>query len=191
MQGPNCMTYNALISRHRSITAVVLVFLASSLSGCGLLQKFGILSGPEIPPAPAIEIPVPLSEQPLELQLTVTASSDLNPDTQSRPSPVQLRVFLTDGKSELTGKSFEEVFDIGGNAIQPRPLATITLRPGQSRDLVLPANKTLTTLIVAAAYRDPYQAIWLGSAVLPAADNVSATATLSTAVVTINDIHTN
>lgn len=74
---------------------------------------------------------------------------------------------------------------MAGNVIEPRPLATVTLRPGQVKELILPANKTLTLLAIAAAYRDPYQSIWMASAVVTPQDTVSATALLSAQRVTI------
>jgi len=156
-------------------------------SGCSILQKVGILSSPEPAkfelPAPA---PVPLSEQPYDLKLILSASDDLNPDTQSRPSPVQVRLFLTEPQSEISSKSFEEVFDFAGNVMEPRPLATVTMRPGEAKTVVLPAMKSQTLLVVAAAYRDPYQSIWSALAEITPLDTVNASATIGSALVTIN-----
>lgn len=172
----------AVITRNRRMIGAIAV--SGLLSGCGLLQKVGILPKPPEPP-PAVEAPVPLAEQPYELKLSLEATEAVNPDSQSRPSPIQVRIFLTDGASEIASKTFEEVFDMGGNVIEPRPLATVTLRPGQVKELTLPANKTQTLLAIAAAYRDPYQSIWMASAVVTPQDTVSAAASLSAQRVTI------
>lgn len=159
----------------------VVVFMACSLmSGCGLLQKTGILPAAEAPAPP------PLSSQPYELHLRLSASSDLNPDTHSRPSPVQVRVFVTEGQSEIANKEFEEMFDFAGNFMDPRPLSTVTLRPGQTRDIVLPANKSQSLLVIAVAFRDPYQALWKAAARVSPSDTVKASATISATTVTID-----
>ncbi len=163
---------------------VTILAVTSLLAGCGLLQKVGILSTPEPPEVPP-PVPISLSQQPFELHLTLSASSDLNPDTQSRPSPVQVRVFITEAQSEIGSKGFEEMFDYSGNFMDPRPLSTVTLRPGQTKDLVLPAYKSQSMLVVAVAYRDPFQSLWKAVAMLSPQDIVSASATIGAATITI------
>ena len=170
---------------HRSLLLCTVV-LSSVLSGCGLLQKVGLLSGPPVVPPAAIDIPVPLAEQPSQLMLTLSAASDVNPDSQLRPSPIQVRIFVTDSQSEIASQGFDAVFDIGGTLIEPRPLATVTLRPGQVKELVLPTNKSQTRLAIAAAYRDPFQSIWITTTPITAQDTVRASATLAAQSVTIN-----
>lgn len=165
---------------------VGITLAASLLSGCGVLEKVGILSGPEAPAIAAPPAPIPLSQQPYELTLRLTATADLNPDTQSRPSPVQVRIFLMAPQADLESKEFAEIFDLNGQVMEPRPLATVTLRPGQTRDVVLPANKTQSMLLVAAAYRDPYQAVWKSIATVTPSDSAAALATIGANNVSIN-----
>jgi type VI secretion system VasD/TssJ family lipoprotein len=164
---------------------VGIVMAASLLSGCGVLEKVGILSGSEAP-ITAPPAPIPLSEQPYELNLRLTAGNDLNPDTQSRPSPVQVRIFLMAPQADVNSKEFAEVFDFDGQFMEPRPLSTVTLRPGQTRDVILPANKSQSMLVVAAAYRDPYQALWKAIATVTPSDTAAALATIGANSVTIN-----
>ena len=171
------VTLTCTVMRFATIVAVT-----SLLAGCGLLQKVGILSTPEPPEVP---VSIPLSQQPYELHLRLSASSDLNPDTQSRPSPVQVRVFITEAQSEIGNKGFEEMFDYSGNFMDPRPLSTVTLRPGQTKDLVLPAYKSQSVLVVAVAYRDPFQSLWKAVATLSPQDIVSASATIGETTITI------
>lgn len=177
MQGHRTIKIKTSICHEKTALALSFVLIASLLSGCSLLQKFGILSEPAS---------VPLSSQVYEIHLKLTASADSNPDVKSRPSPIQVRVFIADPQSAIATKSFEEIFDYAGTTMEPRPLATITLRPGQTKDLVLPANKTQTQLVIAAAYRDPYQALWIAQAVVAPEDIVSASATIGSTIVTIN-----
>lgn len=175
MQGQRTIRIKPSAGRDRTILALFLLLVTSLLSGCGLLQKAGVLPDP-----------APLSDQAYEIHLELTATADSNPDAQSRPSPVQVRVFIAEPQSELATKSFEEIFEFSDNVMDPRPLATITLRPGQTKNLVLPANKAQTHLVIAAAYRDPYQSLWLAQAVVTPEDTVSASASIGAAAVTIN-----
>lgn len=164
---------------------VAITLAASLLAGCGVLEKVGLLSTPE--PAPkALAVPVPLSEQPYELNLRVTASTDLNPDTQSRPSPVQVRIFLMTPQADINSKEFAEVFDFDGQLMTPRPLSTMTLRPGQTRDVILSAKKTESTLMIAVAYRDPYQAVWKSITTVSPSDTATALATIGANRITID-----
>lgn len=178
-----------IIRRHTITIAkriVGLTLAASLLSGCGVLEKVGILSGPEAPAIAAPPAPIPLSQQPYELTLRLTTSDDLNPDTQSRPSPVQVRIFLMAPQADLENKEFAEIFDFDGQIMEPRPASTLTLRPGQTRDVVLPANKSQSMLVVAVAYRDPYQAVWKAIAIVTPSDTAAAIATIGADTVTIN-----
>lgn len=159
--------------------------LLSLLTGCGVLQKVGILKkAPEEPTRASA--PLPLSEQPYSVELTLVASDQLNPDPQSRPSPVQVRVFLAEAQSEIGSSSFEELFDYAGNVMEPRPLAILLLRPGQTHNLSLPANKAQTLLVVAAAFHDPYQSLWKAAALISPQDIVRVEAGIDAASVTIN-----
>lgn len=171
----------------RFFTLAIVGVSGSTIAGCSLLQKFRILSKPETPAQPApVPVPVPLAEQPYTLNLRLLASSDLNPDAQSRPSPVQVRVFLMQPQADIANKGFEELFDYAGNFMEPRPMTTLTLQPDQTRDIVVPANKTQTMLVIAAAYRDPYQAFWKAIARIEPADEVSASVNIGASAVTIN-----
>ena len=166
------------------IAPMILILASSLLTGCGLLQKIGILSAPDAPVVQAPP-PPPLSEQPYQLNLRLSASADLNPDTQSRPSPVQVRIFVTEAQSELGDKGFEEIFDFAEDSIDPRPLTTMTVRPGQTKNIVLPANKSQSLVVIAAAYRDPFQTLWKATASVAPMDAVYLSATLSANAVAI------
>jgi len=136
------------------------------LSGCSLLQSVGIL--PESDDAAASAV-----EQTYTLELSIVASKDLNPDARSVPSPVQVRVFLMEPSDDIRSISFEELFDYAGNMMEPRPLTTLVIQPGETTDIVLQAPTSRPTLVIAAAYRDPYQALW------KAVDTVVPSATVS------------
>jgi len=157
---------------------VVMTLSAGSLSGCSLLQKFGIIAAPADP--------IPLSEQPYTLNLRLLASSGLNPDSQSRPSPVQVRIFVMQPQVDIVDKAFEEMFDYAENVMDPRPLITLTLQPGQKKNVSLSANKSQSMLVVAAAYRDPYQSLWNAVATIEPTDDTAMSATIGATTVTLH-----
>lgn len=161
-----------------SLKLMAIALAASMLLGCSALEKVGILSGPEAPVIVTPPVAIPLSEQPYELNLRLSASVDMNPDTELRPSPVQVRIFLLPPQADISEKSFEEFFDFDNQLMEPRPVLTVTLRPGETKNVILPANKSQSMLAVAAAYRDPYQAIWKDITTLSPSDTVVALATI-------------
>jgi len=130
-----------------------LLFSSLLLAGCGLFSKATPL------PAPVLE--TPLTQAPIALSLTINVDKDVNEDSNGRPSPVRLRAFLVEQDVELVDKPFNEIFDFGGTEIDPRPSANIVLKPGAQEKLILYGNKSQTKLVLAAGYREPYQAIWI------------------------------
>jgi type VI secretion system VasD/TssJ family lipoprotein len=89
-------------------------------------------------------------------------------------------------QADINDKGFEEMFDYSGNFMDPRPLSTVTVRPGETKDIVLPANKSQSMLVIAAAFRDPYQSLWKAVATITPADTVAATASITATTITIN-----
>lgn len=164
---------------------VLMAVLATTLTGCSVLQKIGLLPAPVAAPPP-IPVPVPLSEQPYTLNLRLLASSGLNPDSQSRPSPVQIRVFIMQPQADIADKEFEVMFDYAGNVMEPRPATTLTLQPGQKKSIALSANKSQSMLVVAAAYREPYQSLWNAMTTIEPNDEVSVSARIGATAVTLH-----
>ena len=133
----------------------LLCCLIPALSGCSLLSSVGLLPGDEPPPAVAATY---------ALTLTLEADAQLNPNLNGSPAPLRVRVFVVESSSELDTRSFEEMFDYGDFEIDPRPVASVTLRPGQVQSLAFTPQRSQTRLLVAAAWRDPYQSVWLADA---------------------------
>lgn len=168
-------------SPRASVSAFLLCVLVLTISGCSLLQKTGLL------PKPAkVPVPVAAVEKPWQLQLDISGAQQLNPDTRSRPSPVQLRIFMSDGQSGINEMSFEQLFAAAGSEAPVSPLATVMLQPGQQRQLNLTVERSQTRLIIAAAFRDPYQTRWRAAADIQPLDIVSVQAHVDAGSVTIS-----
>lgn len=155
------------------ITLPLIAMLSIMLSGCGLFQKAGIAK------------PTPLEDQPYTLNLRLSASETANPNNQGRPSPLLVRVFMSAPDPEINSSTFEKVFDLNNQTMNPRPMQAITIRPGEVRDVVLQLNKSQTQLMIAAAYRDPHQAIWKAAAIISPTKTVNASATLGDTQISI------
>jgi|GEM_PF-2416038 len=177
--------WRKLISIQLLRTTTVVFVLVSTLTGCGLIksagQSLGLLSAPAAPG----EAAPPASEQPYQITLNLQGTSNMNPNTNRRASPAQVRLFVTDPAAKVAEKSFEEVFDYSGNIMKPRPLREVTVRPGENLSIDLPAMKSDTRLVVAVAFREPYQSIWMAQADIVPLDSVIATATVDADRVTI------
>ena len=157
------------------------------LNGCGifngLLEKVGLAS--PAPDAAVPAIPIPLSEQPYEVALTIIASDDINPDVQARPSPAKTRIFLTTPDVDLKAMPIEKIFELGDLQMEQKPAATITLRPGTQSNIKLNGNKSQTRLTIAVAYREPYRTQWIESKTIDNADRVNISVRVTSLAVKI------
>jgi len=96
------------------------------------------------------------------LELRITTSSDVNPDIESRPSPIVLHVIqLTDEVSFDQANYFELTRDdataLGSDAISK---TEIVLTPGDARSLPIELSPLTAYLGVVAGYRDIDNSVW-------------------------------
>ncbi len=125
-----------------------LLLLAAALSGCAATES---------------KLPVPY-------ELAFDAGSDVNPDSQGRPSPVQITVY------ELTSTSAFQSTDyfalqadarkaLGGDLLETQQL---TLHPGTAETLRRPGHVGAKALGIVAGYRDLDGSQWRMLIDLPA-----------------------
>ncbi|MEE9318993.1 MAG: type VI secretion system lipoprotein TssJ [Granulosicoccus sp.] len=167
---------------------LILLFLsliAFSLTGCGLLQKIGILPSPPESVVPALE--VPLSQQTMITTLEITAEVNINLDTNSRPSPVKVRVFLTEPGIDLKSHTIEDIFELSGTELSATPRATTVIRPGASTSMTLTGVKSETQLSIAVAYREPYKTQWIVTHQMKSNDSVQISARITEFEVSFNN----
>jgi type VI secretion system protein VasD len=104
------------------------------------------------------------------LSIRVTAASDVNPDLQSRPSPVILHLLELSAVDAFNRASFFELTGnaaaaLGGNMLSQ---TEIVLTPGSSKESVLDLNPQAAFLGFVVAYRDIDNARWrLSQPVIP------------------------
>jgi len=106
------------------------------------------------------------------LEVRITATTDINPDLQSRPSPVILHMLELSAIDEFNRASFFELTEndaaaLGGDLLN---MTEIILTPGSSTQRVLDLGERAAYLGFVVAYRDIDNARWrLSQEVVPGA----------------------
>lgn len=96
------------------------------------------------------------------LTVQITASSDVNPDLQSRPSPVVLHLLELSSIDEFNRASFFELTEnaaavLGGDMLSK---TEIILTPGSSRESILDLGEGVAYIGLVVGYRDIDNARW-------------------------------
>ena len=129
---------NSLVYHHL-IRVVIIAALGFSLVSCGS---------------------APPKKHGLEIRLSATA--DVNPDSQMRPSPVILHVLeLTSidefNRADYSALTTDDASALGGDVLNK---TEVTLKPGDSRTMPLQLGDQIAYLGFVAAYRDIDNARW-------------------------------
>ena len=100
--------------------------------------------------------------KPVATQATLSASADVNPDSEGRPSPVVVRIYQLKGDAEFNDAGFFALFDnekatLGENLIMRDER---TLFPGQKAPFNVALSPDARFLGVVAAYRDIRSSRW-------------------------------
>lgn len=100
--------------------------------------------------------------KPVQTQATLIASTDVNPDSEGRPSPVVVRIYQLRGDAEFNDAGFFALFDneqaaLGSSLIMRDER---TLFPGQRAPLSVALAPDARFLGVVAAYRDIRSSRW-------------------------------
>jgi type VI secretion system protein VasD len=121
-----------------TLTTVVTTLL---LAGCTTLSPFSTMT---------------------KLALTLTASDQLNPDLNGRPSPVVVRLFELRHPVAFENSDFFSLYERARETLSPDLLSSeeLELRPGETVELKLDIAGGGRYVGVVAAYRDLPQARW-------------------------------
>jgi type VI secretion system protein VasD len=121
------------------LTAACLAVLGSLLASCG---------GPS----------------PTRLAMTVSASGQLNPNSDDQPSPAVVRIYDLKSQTAFLGASFDDLF-YNGTATLGRDLLAekqLNMVPGQTLTLKEVAAPGTAFVGVVAGFRAPQGADWRG-----------------------------
>jgi type VI secretion system protein VasD len=97
-----------------------------------------------------------------QIQLTVTAAADVNPDAHNRPSPVSARVYALKSSTIFESADFFSLYDkdtatLGQDVIRQEELL---LRPGDNKSIDMTLPPEARVLAVLVAFRDLEHARW-------------------------------
>jgi len=94
--------------------------------------------------------------------LQISATADVNPDLQGRPSPIILHVLELNSEEQFNRLDYMSLTQSSGAALGPDLLGKtrLVLSPGDNRNLPLELNPQTTFIGLVAGYRDIDNAAW-------------------------------
>lgn len=97
-----------------------------------------------------------------KLNLKLTASDQLNPDLNGRPSPIVVRLFELKHPVAFENADFFSLYERAKESLAPDMVATeeLELRPGQTVELKLSVEEGSRYVGILAAYRDLPETRW-------------------------------
>lgn len=135
---------NALNSRGKT----VLKSLSVTLLSLALLGLFSACAGG------------PPKREALDMQITATA--DVNPDMQGRPSPVILHIMELNSTEQFNRLDYMSLTQPSGAALGAELLGKnqVVLQPGETKALPMELNPMTSGIGLIAGYRDIDNATW-------------------------------
>jgi type VI secretion system protein VasD len=96
------------------------------------------------------------------LGLTISATADVNPDMQGRPSPIILHIMELNSSEQFNRLDYMGLTQPSGSALGAELLGKnqVILQPGESKTLPLELNPMTTVIGLVAGYRDIDNAVW-------------------------------
>jgi type VI secretion system protein VasD len=115
-----------------------------------------------------------------EVGLQISATADVNPDLQGRPSPIILHVLELNSEEQFNRLDYVSLTQSSGAALGPDLLGKtrLILSPGDSRQLPLELNPQTTFIGLVAGYRDIDNAAWRTSIPIAQGDTKGISITL-------------
>ncbi len=100
--------------------------------------------------------------KPESIGIQISATNDVNPDLQGRPSPVILHVIELNSEEQFNRLDYTSLTQPSGAALGQDLLGKtrLTLSPGDSQQLPLELNPQTTFIGLVAGFRDIDNAIW-------------------------------
>ena len=93
--------------------------------------------------------------------VNIFARDIINPSPDGSPSPVQVRVFVTDDQAPFDDVTFEQVFEFNGQRFDLKPKFTGTLKPGSVDSVAFELLPEQSIIAIAVAFRDIGRTEWL------------------------------
>jgi type VI secretion system protein VasD len=96
------------------------------------------------------------------LGIQISATADVNPDMQGRPSPIILYIMELSSTEQFSTLDYMSLTQPSGTALGSNMLSKnqMVLQPGESKPLPLELNPLTTAIGFVAGYRDIDNAVW-------------------------------
>ena len=109
--------------------------------------------------------------EPVKLDLSIIASSGVNPDDQKRAAPIVVRIYELKNADAFNQADFYSLQDKDKTVLNDDLVQRdqFQLRPGEQKAIRREADQSTNTLGVLAAYRDLPNAVWRATWPLPPA----------------------
>jgi type VI secretion system protein VasD len=141
---PLTVVFDRLAAAQRSLTRLAVTVGVLGLAACA--------SPPPPPPPPVVS----------EIQLSVIAGADVNPDARKRASPVTVRIYALKSAAPFEAADFFSLFEkdtatLGSELVQREEFL---MRPGDQKALPMKFGPEVKAIGVMVAYRDLERARW-------------------------------
>jgi type VI secretion system protein VasD len=141
------------------------------LPGTAALALLAALAGCSPPPPPP----------PTVVNLTLTATQDVNPNASGQAAPVAVRVYQLDSTNAFDNAEFFPLFNDDKTALKTTLVARddYILAPGTTKTVTLNPKDQVTDLGIFAGYQNFQQAKWRADVPVPAHKTTSVTVTFA------------
>jgi type VI secretion system protein VasD len=114
------------------------------------------------------------------VDMQITATIDVNPDMQGRPSPVILHILELNSTEQFNRLDYMSLTQPSGAALGPDLLGKnqMVLQPGETKALPMELNPLTTAIGLVAGYRDIDNAVWRTSVAITQGDTKGISITL-------------
>ena len=134
-----------MVRTKRAIPVAVILMTCVTLTNCK--------SAPPKPPKPP---------EPQVVKLTVRAAADVNPDAQSRPSPIVVRIYQLKDDATFKDAEFFALYDKEEGTLAASMISRqeFEVAPGAEKVVDYQVSLDARFLGVAAAYRNIRNSVW-------------------------------
>jgi len=114
------------------------------------------------------------------MDMQISATADVNPDMQGRPSPIILHILELNSTEQFNRLDYMSLTQPSGAALGPDLLGKtqLVIQPGASQELPMELNPLTTAIGLVAGYRDIDNAAWRKSISITQGDTKGISITL-------------
>lgn len=102
-------------------------------------------------------------EQSVKLVLDVSAAENVNPDSQERPSPLEIRIFQLRSITEFQQADFFDLYKDNPLSASLLDTRILIMSPGEGETIPVDLDMSTQYVGVIAAFRDIDNAVWKDS----------------------------